>query len=97
MKTRVIFYLVGGVLVLGAGINSVASTGFSVPNLLTMLCGALILAIAGWQALRSWRADSDRDVEPLASDASAAARRARTEPQPARSPGAASRASPRRG
>ncbi|WP_146076748.1 hypothetical protein [Rathayibacter tritici] len=61
VKTRVIFYLLGGVFVLGAGINSVASTGFSLPNLLTMLCGALILAIAGWQALRSWRADSDRE------------------------------------
>ncbi|AZZ56792.1 hypothetical protein [Rathayibacter iranicus] len=65
VKTRVIFYLLGGVFVLGAGINSVASTGFSVPNLLTLLCGVLILAIAGWQAARSWRSDSsDRDVEP---------------------------------
>jgi hypothetical protein len=64
VKTRVIFYLLGGVFVLGAGINSVVGSGFSVPNLLTMLCGALILAIAGWQALRSYRSDPDRDVEP---------------------------------
>ncbi|MBF4463035.1 MULTISPECIES: hypothetical protein [unclassified Rathayibacter] len=66
MKTRSILYLLGGVFVLGAGINTaVAAHGVSVPSLVTMACGALILAIAGGQALRSWRAgSSDRDLDP---------------------------------
>lgn len=65
VKTRVIFYLLGGVFLLGSGISSASTGGASLPNLLTMLCGALILALAGWQALRSWRAGaSDRDLDP---------------------------------
>lgn len=52
MKTRVIFYLIGGVLLLGAGISSLGD-GVSVPDIITVLCGVLILALAGWQYRRS--------------------------------------------
>ncbi|QHC57361.1 hypothetical protein [Rathayibacter sp. VKM Ac-2760] len=53
MKTRVIFYLIGGVLLLGAGISSAMKDGVSVPDVLTIVCGVLILALAGWQYHRS--------------------------------------------
>ncbi|QHC65326.1 hypothetical protein GSU68_01205 [Rathayibacter sp. VKM Ac-2759] len=58
MKTRVIFYLIGGVLILGAGISS-AADGVTVPDIITIACGVLILALAGWQYRRSHGADSD--------------------------------------
>ena len=56
MKTRVIFYLIGGVLLLGAGLSSLGD-GASVPDLITIACGVLILALAGWQYSRSHGAD----------------------------------------
>ncbi|MWV48460.1 hypothetical protein GRS96_04115 [Rathayibacter sp. VKM Ac-2803] len=52
MKTRVILYLIGGVLLLGAGISS-AADGVTVPDIITIVCGVLILALAGWQYFRS--------------------------------------------
>lgn len=65
VKTRVIFYLLGGVLVLGAGISSTVSSGVSVPNVITIVLGVVVLALAGWQFSRSYGADArDRDVEP---------------------------------
>lgn len=64
MKTRVIFYLLGGVLILGAGISSTISGGASLPNLITIGIGVLILALAGWQFAQSYGADArDRDSD----------------------------------
>ncbi|KQQ00097.1 MULTISPECIES: hypothetical protein [unclassified Rathayibacter] len=58
MKTRVIFYLIGGVLILGAGISSAVTDGATVPDVITIACGVLILALAGWQYSRSHGSDS---------------------------------------
>ncbi|SMH42043.1 hypothetical protein SAMN06295885_1864 [Rathayibacter oskolensis] len=64
MKTRVIFYLIGGVLILGAGISSATTGGASVPDLITIACGVLILALAGWQYSRSHGAEADPPKGP---------------------------------
>jgi hypothetical protein len=58
-NSRVVFYLIGGVLILGSGISSAMQGDVSVPDVITIVCGLAILALAVWEYLRSQKRESE--------------------------------------
>ncbi|MCM6763280.1 hypothetical protein NB037_12710 [Rathayibacter sp. ZW T2_19] len=60
-NSRVVFYLIGGVLILGSGISSAMQGDVSVPDIITIVCGLAILALAAWEYFRTQKRESGSD------------------------------------